>query len=81
MHSGFPAGPSITRASFNEFVSFALAVFGVSRICWVGRSRLVLILGTKIATLRKRTTNAEQQGEAGGTARPLAKALCGIRIA
>ena len=50
--------------SFDEFVGFALAVLG-----GIGRSggcrRLGLVLGAKIAALRNRSTNAEQQGKPG----------------
>lgn len=51
---------------FDEFVGFALTVFGaVGSICRVPRGRLVLILGSKIAALRDRSADAEQQDEAG----------------
>jgi hypothetical protein len=71
-HNHTAAEPNAFRVSrrtvddargFGEFVGFALAVFGgISRICC---GRLVLILGTKIAALRDRATDAEQQREAG----------------
>lgn len=51
---------------FDKFVGFALTVFGaVGSICRAPRGRLVLILGSKIAALRDRSADAEQQGEAG----------------
>lgn len=57
---------------FDELVGFARAVLGaVSSICPISCGRLVLVLGSKIAALRDRPADAEQQGAAGnGKATP-----------